>query len=39
MDTLGKSVGKDGGHYIMPSPEHEKFNEETGEWEMNKALF
>lgn len=36
LDTLEKSVGKDGRHYIMPSPEHELFDEESGEWEMNK---
>lgn len=36
MDILEKNVGKDGGRYIMPSPEHEKFDKETGQWEMNK---
>ena len=38
LDTLKKNLGEGEYNFVMPSPMHEVFDEEAGEWEVNKEL-
>ena len=39
IETLDRSVGIDGSHFMMPHPGREVFDDDAGEWEMNKTMF
>lgn len=39
LKTLNKHTGDDGSNFLMPNSDIEKFDEDSGEWEINKTMF